>query len=218
MWVGVTFGGLEWSKAAPMTPFRGVVVLPTIIAVVGIGILASELDNITRFLLPMPEFIAQLMAEIISGGAFAVIALVIVAPLTEELLFRGLILQGFLGRYSTVTAVLVSALLFTLVHMNPYQVASAWLMGIYLAWLFILTRSLWPCIIAHALFNSQAIVIPLLRDHFGLQISGYTGPPVPGQPEFQPLWFNVLGMVLVALGLWLTAITAGNRKFASPPD
>lgn len=106
MWVGLAFGGLRWSKAVPMTLFRGVVLLPTVIAVVGIGIVASELDNVTRFLFPMPDIIAQLMEDVASGGIAMAIALVVVAPLTEELLFRGLILHGFLQRYGKVTAIL----------------------------------------------------------------------------------------------------------------
>jgi membrane protease YdiL (CAAX protease family) len=49
----------------------------------------------------------------------AVFILVIMAPLTEETLCRGLILNGFLKNYSRRKAMIVSALLFALLHLNP---------------------------------------------------------------------------------------------------
>ncbi|NQU26012.1 MAG: CPBP family intramembrane metalloprotease [Candidatus Nealsonbacteria bacterium] len=209
MLVGLVFGGLRWSEVVRLTPFRGALLAPIAVAVVGIGILASELDNVSRFILPMPDFIAKLAEDMMSGGLAMAIVLVVVAPLTEELLFRGLILRGFLKRYGTVPAVLLSTLLFALVHLNPYQFASAITMGIFLAWLFVRTRSLWPCIIAHALFNCHVIVLPILHDTFGLEIRGYTGMPGDGAAVFQPLWFDALGLVLVGLGVWIAALLAG---------
>ncbi len=212
MLVGLSFGGLRWSEVVRLTSFRGALLLPIVIAVVGIGILASELDNVSRFILPMPDFIAKLLGDMISGGHGMAIVLVVVAPLTEELLFRGLILHGLMQRYGTVPAVLLSTLLFALVHVNPYQFASAITMGVFLAWLFVRTRSLWPCIIAHALFNCHLMVLPILRDTFGLQIRGYTGMPGDGPVVFQPLWFDALGLLLVVLGVWTAALLAGPYR------
>jgi len=209
MLVGLVFGGLRWPEVVRLTPFRGALLLPTMIAVVGIGILASELDNVLQFILPMPDSLARLLGDMMSGDLDMAIVLVVVAPLTEELLFRGLILHGLLKRYGTVLAVLLPTLLFTLVHVNPYQFASAIIMGVFLAWLFVRTRSLWPCIIAHTLFNSQVILIPMLRDTFGLQIRGFTGMPGDGPVVFQPIWFDALGLVLVGLGVWTAALLAG---------
>jgi membrane protease YdiL (CAAX protease family) len=210
MLVGLLWGGLRWSEVVRLTPFHGLLLLPILIAVVGIGIVASEMDNLTRFMLPMPDFIAQLHQDVVSGGVLTAIVLVVVAPLTEELLFRGLILRGFLLRYGTIPAVLLSALLFALVHANPYQFASALAMGIFLAWLFVKTRSLWPCIIAHALANCHAVVIPILQDTVGLDIRGYTGDFSKGLVEFQPLWFDVLGLVLVGLGIGTAMLIDSN--------
>jgi membrane protease YdiL (CAAX protease family) len=212
MLVGLAFGKLRWSEVVRLTPFRGVLLLPIVIAVVGIGILASELDNITRAILPMPGVIAQLLEDVVSGGLGMAIVIVVVAPLTEELLFRGLILRGLLQRYGTVPAVLLSAFLFALVHVNPYQFASAITMGVFLAWLFVRTRSLWPSIIAHALFNCHAFLLPILHDTFGLQIRGYTGVPRDGPVVFQPPWFDSLGLVLVVLGVWTAALTYRNSN------
>ncbi len=218
MLVGLALGGLRWSEVVRLTSFRGVLLLPMVIAVVGFGIVASELDNVSQFLVPMPDFIARLLGDVFSGGLGMVIVLMVVAPLTEELLFRGLILRGFMQRYGTVVAVLLSTLLFALIHVNPYQFASAILMGVFLAWLFVRTRSLWPCIIAHALFNGHVIVLPMLRDKYGLQIRGYTEMAGDGSVAFQPLWFDALGLLLVVLGVGVAALLAGPKRSRSPAN
>ena len=61
--------------------------------------------------------------ETLVGGPLwgALLAVVIVAPLTEELLFRGVILRGLLLHYSAPKAVIASSLMFGLVHLNPWQ-------------------------------------------------------------------------------------------------
>jgi membrane protease YdiL (CAAX protease family) len=197
-------------EVLPFSAFRWSVLLPVVLAVEGIGILASESDNLLRSIFPMPEFIAELVSDLSRGGIASLIALVVIAPITEELLFRGLILRGFLARYRTSTAILVSSILFALVHVNPYQFCTAFLMGVFLAWLFLRTRSLWPCIIAHALFNLHPIVLPFAREILGLDIPGYTGSPDAGVVEFQPIWFNLLGLALVGIGIW--AVGAVTRR------
>lgn len=126
--------------------------------------------------------------------------LVLVAPLTEELLMRGVFLQGFLRRYSMKKAVFLSALLFAVFHLNPWQFAAALTTGVLFAWWRIRTASLWPGIFGHALNNGLGLItLDLLR----LEIPGYT--PHEGPAVFQPIWFNTLGVVLLAAGLWLTA-------------
>ena len=121
-----------------------------------------------------------------------------VAPAVEEVLFRGLILSGFLSHYSTRKAVLASAILFGLLHLNPWQIIGATIYGILLAWWFMQTGSILPCLFGHALANTLALSVKaLLR----LEIPGFTGEF--GRVEFQPLWFDFLGFVLAALGVWL---------------
>ena len=116
-----------------------------------------------------------------------------VAPAVEEVLFRGLILSGFLSHYSTRKAVLASAILFGLLHLNPWQIIGATIYGILLAWWFMQTGSILPCLFGHALANTLALSVKaLLR----LEIPGFTG-------GFPPLWLNFLAFVLAALGVWL---------------
>jgi membrane protease YdiL (CAAX protease family) len=71
-------------------------------------------------------------------------------------------------------------------------------MGILAGWIYLETQSLWPCIIFHALGN---LLVELIRiGTFPWKISGYSAPHLHGW-EFQPLWFDTLGVALTALGL-----------------
>jgi hypothetical protein len=79
--------------------------------------------------------------------------IVLGAPVGEELFFRGLVLRGFLSRYSVTKAVWASALLWAVSHLNPWQAVGALPLGLVLAWLVVRTGSLIPAIIGHMIAN-----------------------------------------------------------------
>lgn len=198
--------GLKKAKASfkevfSFKPVRMLLFLPIALTIIGVGILLSELDNLLRTVLPIPSGIADFITDLLLGqtslwGSFVV--LVVVAPLIEELLFRGFILRGFLSHYSKRKAVLASAILFGAFHLNPWQFLGATIGGVLLAWLFVRTRSLLPCIFGHALINAVPII---LLGIFNLEIPGFTGELT--KVEFQPLWLDLFGLFLAGLGLWL---------------
>ncbi len=213
---GLQVARRPWQEAMPLARFRPAVLLPLVPGVAGMIILLSEADNLVRFLLPMPDFLAQLFQQLAGGGPWAILALVIVAPVTEELLFRGLILTGFLPRYGPARAIAYTAILFAICHWNPYQLAVGLMMGAFLGWLLVRTRSLWPCMLMHALFNSNFFLTALLRDAWGIHIPGFTGPPAQGIVEFQPLWFDGLGVLLACVSVWgVMALTRGADPAAT---
>ena len=101
------------------------------------------------------------MADVFSGlsrNALGVFSLAILAPLLEEVLFRGAI-QGVLMRYfgRPWPAIIVSALVFGVFHLNPIQVVYATLLGIVLGWIYYRTGSLLSVIVGHVLNNSLAV-------------------------------------------------------------
>ena len=204
--LGVWIANAPLSEVCPFTAFPPGILLPLVVLLIGLGIIASEVDNITRLLLPIPGFFAEIMSLFEEEGFLMLIAVAVVAPLTEELLERGLILRGLLSHYSTRKAVVVSAVLFAVTHMNPYQLFSAFAAGILLAWLFIKTRSLLPCILAHSFYNTQGWIVQNLLK---LDIPGYTYDGDIKElvehttVQFQPWWFDTLGIVLFSLGLSL---------------
>src|SRR5258708_35546238 len=70
------------------------------------------------------------------------------------MLFRGIILGSFLEEYARPRAFVYSAALFGLAHMNVYQFAGGFAIGVILAWLYERSRSLWPCIFLHRAYDS----------------------------------------------------------------
>lgn len=97
-----------------------------------------------------------------SGGPayriVSVVMIVLIAPLGEELFFRGAV-YGVLSRYSQSMAVFVSALVFGLAHRNPPQVINAFVMGIFLAVAYAGTGSVAACVFIHALNNAFSVIV-----------------------------------------------------------
>lgn len=81
----------------------------------------------------------------------------IVAPVAEELLFRGAICKS-LEIYGKKTAILLSAILFALMHTNVEQLLYSFVAGIFLAWVFVETKSIIYPIILHLINNSLSVV------------------------------------------------------------
>lgn len=194
----------------PMKSVRLALALPLVLSVIGAAIVLSEADNWTRSVLPLPEWLAKFFVDLITAkNSFwgSLFALSVVAPLTEELFFRGLVLHGFLSRYSVRNSVLVSAVLFGLMHLNPWQLISGVALGLLLGWWFVRTRSLLPCLAGHALANG----VLLFASFLPFRIPGFNaGSPLDRAVEFQPLWFDALGLTLFVVGVWLFA--AWSRK------
>ncbi|MBE6664487.1 MAG: CPBP family intramembrane metalloprotease [Ruminococcaceae bacterium] len=84
----------------------------------------------------------------------AVIYTVIVAPICEELVFRGLMLSTLKDKIPRWASIVGIAVIFGLIHSFPIGFIYAFSLGLVLGWLYYYTSSLVPCIIVHALFNA----------------------------------------------------------------
>lgn len=191
--------GLNFNEVFFFRPFSMSIVFPLTISLVGIAILLSEVGNAMRFMLPPPQFLANYTENFVTLSFWgSVLGLVFVGPLAEELLFRGLFLRSFLGRFTVSKSIIVSALLFTLFHLNPWQFPLAFVIGIFLAWLFVKTKSLWPCVLGHVVMNGLVVTSVELQ----LKISGLS-PEHAETARFQPLGLDLFALFLAGCGLWL---------------
>ncbi len=95
----------------------------------------------------------------------AALAGVVVAPLAEEMFFRGLVLRGFVMRYRPFHAVWMSALFFSLFHLNLWQGILTFPMGLAYAWLVLRTGSVIPGIISHMMVNlcGMFLLVPVMQ-------------------------------------------------------
>jgi membrane protease YdiL (CAAX protease family) len=96
-----------------------------------------------------------------------VLAVVVVAPIAEELFFRGVVFNAWEREYGTRVAVFGSAALFALIHGSLVQLLPIFVLGIGLALLYRWTRSLPATMAMHAGFNAVTVTIVLL-DRLGV--------------------------------------------------
>ncbi|HLV23592.1 MAG TPA: type II CAAX endopeptidase family protein [Moheibacter sp.] len=90
------------------------------------------------------------------------ITVCILAPIFEEILFRGILLRGLLQKgISPILAIFLSSFLFGLAHLNPWQFLGAGLLGAVFGFVYYRTKSLWICIFLHALNNTVSFIMML---------------------------------------------------------
>ena len=123
--------------------------------IVGMSLWNNYLSELFQLPNTMEDFLQTMMSH-----PLGIVATVIMAPLMEELLFRGAI-QGHLMRIwkNPWWAILLSSLLFGLVHGNPAQIPFAFVIGIGLGWMYYKTGSLIPCFFMHLVNNGSAVLI-----------------------------------------------------------
>ena len=83
----------------------------------------------------------------------------VIAPLWEELIFRGFILKRALRQWSSVVAVLMTAVLFGVLHMSIVQGISAAAAGIVLCAFYVRRKSVGLNILAHSVYNGMVFVM-----------------------------------------------------------
>ncbi len=99
------------------------------------------------------ESYAQASAALNRTGILTAIAAVILVPILEEVIFRGLILSRLNRALPGWLSVLLSALLFGVCHVHPLWMAYAFALGVVFGFMDLRARSIWPSLIAHSIFN-----------------------------------------------------------------
>jgi membrane protease YdiL (CAAX protease family) len=206
--LGLFLNRLALRKAFPLPQLTLPQVGAVAVTILGGDILLSEADNLFRSIATPPQWLLDAVKEMFSseGNLVArIFLLVIVAPVTEELLFRGVILRGLLSRYRPAVAVLLAAFLFAAVHMNPWQFFSAFWLGVAFGWFFLRTGSVKICIVAHAMSNGLFVLFTSLP----MDIPGLTSEPDFSKVSFQPWWLDLTGALLLLAGVF--AFRAATR-------
>lgn len=133
-------------------------------------IVIGLISTLVAFLVLGEEAPFQEIGEIVlaSDAAFDMVALgflaVVLAPLLEEVLFRGVLLRGLLRRFGVVASIVISALAFSLTHIEALDidqvpvVVDTFLWGVVLAWFTLRSGNLSVAILLHASSNLLAVV------------------------------------------------------------
>ncbi|MGL5821664.1 MAG: lysostaphin resistance A-like protein, partial [Sarcina sp.] len=129
----------------------------------GFLLLASSTYQHLIIDIPMPPELEKAFDDIFAQNfMFIFFTMIIEAAFVEEILYRGFALNGLLRKYSPKVAILISAFLFGIVHMNIPQFINAFIGAFLFGVLYFKTKSLWACVILHATNNffSSFVIIP----------------------------------------------------------
>ncbi|HEX5960290.1 MAG TPA: CPBP family intramembrane glutamic endopeptidase [Rhodanobacteraceae bacterium] len=145
-------------------PADKLVYVAAVVLGVGVLLLGGLLTHLLAGSHPIHQDV-KVMAAHAPLGLRVLLALLVVcvAPIVEELVFRGVLLSGLASRMQVGWAIVASAVIFGCAHLPDFQFAwypvpALVLLGLVLAWLRVQTRSLWPSITLHATNNFVAVL------------------------------------------------------------
>ena len=199
-----------------IAPFGATLLPAMLLAAVGLAVVLAELDNVLVEILQTLGWSGGISPDVLDLQAYPVSAfflLVVVAPLTEEYMFRGLILRGLLTRHRPFVAIGLTALLFGLMHANIRQLFVGGIIGAVFGWWYLRTRSVGPCLIGHAVFNAIAWFAVLNPYEIAFIAQNAPGELI----NHLPGWFTTSGLLAAAAGLWWFKHIADGLPVVEPP-
>ena len=111
------------------------------------------------------EFFSRLMEQMTNDKATMIVLAVIMAPIFEEIVFRGIIQKGLINKgMNPATAIIISSVVFGLVHGNPWQFVGAVLLGCVLGLVYHKTKSLLLPVLLHAFNNLCSSILIFYGD------------------------------------------------------
>lgn len=144
--------------------------------------------------------VAAISGEVLEVPFLIILFIIgIFGPFSEELVFRGIIYQGYKRTGTALCAMVLSALLFALMHMNFNQAAYAFAIGLMVALLVEATGSIWSSILFHMFFNSQQVCMMYLYD--------VITPGMNGLEEAQEMLTKDMLLIAISGYLVIAAIT-----------
>jgi membrane protease YdiL (CAAX protease family) len=172
----------------------------------GIVLLFAASITLEPLLSLFPDRWFELLSDTVGRGGWAVLLTVVLAPVLEEVLFRGLILEPVRQKWGAAIGIVISAVIFGLAH-TPIlpQMVNALVMGIVLGYIYVLTDSLVPVIIIHAVNNGIAYLL--------LEIGGSQNTDMRSLIGNDGTYWIVYGVsVTIFLGSMLFMVLAARNK------
>jgi membrane protease YdiL (CAAX protease family) len=180
-----------------------------IFATLAVVIIVDQIYLITQQFSPVPEEYSQSIRDLrpTSVGGFMIIflGLCLMVPLAEEIIFRGVVQQVFARNMGPVLGFILAGLVFGAVHLNVHLLVSIAFFGVFLGFVFYATSNLTYTIIAHAVFNTVAL----------LQL---TFTPTTGDLPFYLRDVRIFVIALVLLVYLLYKMKQGGSELEPPKE
>jgi hypothetical protein len=119
-------------------------------------------------------------------------------------------MPALLHRWRNVGAIAFTALIFGLIHLNPWQFFYALYLGAWLGWVYVRTRSIWPCVAGHAVNNGLAWLAGLLGPADAVITE--SSPEPPALLPWPVVMLSLAGVVACAAWLWRATNTQVTRN------
>ena len=172
LFLGTRFSGLPYRDIFPMKFFNWMLIPALLLTLVALQFFMTVVSIHVERVLPPPAWFMELFNRLfesdfgIWGG---ILRVVVLAPIVEELIFRGVIFSGFQRIYPSFWAVFFSAILFSCFHLNPWQLVPTFLLGLLLGFVRLRTGSLLAAIFTHALHNGMIFLTVYYHESYNIQ-------------------------------------------------
>lgn len=168
------------------------VLIASVVFILALGLWTNYLSELADLPNSMQETFEMMMRH-----PLGIIAIVIMAPIVEELLFRGAVEGHLLRKWKhPAGAIVFSSLVFGIVHGNWVQAPFAFVIGLALGWMYYRTGSLLPGILMHFVNNSTAVLGFLITDNPDATMVSEYGPQ-------GAVWMAVAGAAVTVLCVYL---------------
>jgi len=208
LFLGIRFSGLPYREIFPIKLFHWLNIPAIFISLAALQFFMNEINMHLEKVLPPPGWFMELFDKLFKsdhGLWFGVLRVVILAPIVEELIFRGVIFSGFQRIYPAILAIVFSALLFALFHLNPWQLGPTFLLGLLLGYVRLRTGSLLAAIFTHALHNGMIFLSVYYKEGYAIQDWLH-----PGRVQGY-----LVSMVLLACGASLVYFVTRKKSLAN---
>ena len=141
-------------------PGWGMICVSVVLPLALLPLSLELLQSLSWFFPPMPPGMDRVMEGMANQSIplwLSLLAFAVAPAVCEELAFRGFILSGLERSRQTWVPIVVSAVLFGIIHLIPKQIFNATLLGLVLGLLAVRSRSLWPGVIFHLIYNGVQV-------------------------------------------------------------
>lgn len=190
----------QWGRLSPAAAL--------LLLIVFIPALGMLLEPLTSWM-EMPDSLRKLFEKMSESDLYTFLAVVVAAPICEEWMLRGVALKGMLQHSKKPWGpILWTALMFAVIHMNPWQAIPAFGIGLVLGWIYYRTRALWLCMVGHAINNGLAFALTAMMPDLDIET---------GWADILPAsrYYVALGLALV---LCVGIATLAHRRLAPAPS
>ncbi len=143
-----------------------------IISLFGIQYFIGAFDNLLKLIgFPLTENVSMLNPTSWGKYFLSILALAILPAIGEEFVFRGVVLHGLRSRFNDVSAVLLSALMFAIMHQSLQQLIYPFILGCIMGWVVLRTGSLVSSVLIHFVNNFLVVTLTFVENMTGFSFA-----------------------------------------------